>query len=291
MENDYTQNIERAVEFIEMNLTQPLTVDMIAREACYSKFHFLRIFAAHTGENLGEYVRRRRLTESANKLISTEQLILNIALEYQFESQEAFTRSFKNVYQMTPGAYRKKGVEQVLFQRRTFSQETLRHMKKMKMEPEIKIAGDKMLVGMSSKTSLNNNKIPQMWQDFLKRIPEVKNRANTDRFLLNRFNPDLKVEDITDDWEFEKWVAVEVESFASVPKDLETHTNQGGKYAVYIHKGTVMTFVETSAYVFGTLFPKTGLVFDERDDFVRYGPKFLGPMNEESEVEIWIPIK
>ncbi len=290
MENKHS-HIERAVRYIEQNLTRKIDLDLIAREAYYSKYHFLRVFQAFTGLSPAEYTRKRRLTESANSLIHTDRPILSIALEYQFESQESFTRSFRKYYQMTPGAYRKKGLDQVVFHQYSYSEKFIERMKHMNMEPEIRWTDDKTLVGISARTSMNNNKIPGMWQEFLPHIPGIKNRENTDRYLWHPFEPDLKIEEVTDDYEFEKWVAVEVRDDTEIPSHLQCYKAKGGKYAVYIHKGTVKTFTETNAYVFGSLFPKSGLEFDERDDFVRYGEHFLGPMDERSELEIWIPVK
>ncbi|KAA1245467.1 helix-turn-helix domain-containing protein [Aquimarina sp. RZ0] len=100
MQKERYQNnrIRNAITYIEKNLKEKLTLTKIARYACYSKYHFIRIFHASTGETVSDYIRKRRISESAIKLVTTNDSILHIALQYQFESQQAYTRSFKSIY-------------------------------------------------------------------------------------------------------------------------------------------------------------------------------------------------
>ncbi len=73
----------------------------------YSRFHLSRIFKLETGLTIGEYIRLRRLATAASYLLYSDESILMIAFELQFQSQEAFTRAFKDVYALAPGKYRK----------------------------------------------------------------------------------------------------------------------------------------------------------------------------------------
>jgi AraC family transcriptional regulator len=64
-----------------------------------------------TGCTVGQYIRRRRLTSSAHDLLHTRKRVIDIAVEYQFESQESYIRAFKAMFGVTPGGYRKsKGI-------------------------------------------------------------------------------------------------------------------------------------------------------------------------------------
>jgi AraC family transcriptional regulator len=104
---NYLDCFQRAVEYIETHLTEPITFETISNTAYLSGFYFSRVFHLYLGETLSSYVRKRRLTEAADDLIHTELPILEIALKFQFESQEAFTRSFKRQFHLTPAKYRK----------------------------------------------------------------------------------------------------------------------------------------------------------------------------------------
>lgn len=102
----HIQEVQIALSYIDMNLQEELTLETIAKVVGFSKFHFHRVFKKEVGLSLYDYVRKRRLARAASALLYTNASILDIALTYHFESQEAFTRAFKHVYQLTPGRYR-----------------------------------------------------------------------------------------------------------------------------------------------------------------------------------------
>lgn len=104
---EHEKAIQRSLKFIEQHLTDKLRLHHLAEHAGYSRFHFQRIFRKIIGNSVAEYIRERRLTQSARILITTDQRIIDIAMIYGFNSQESFTRAFKKVYNVTPGAYRK----------------------------------------------------------------------------------------------------------------------------------------------------------------------------------------
>jgi AraC-like DNA-binding protein len=101
--------INLTIAHIEKWLMQPITTAEVAAATGYSRAHLGRLFLEMTGETLAGYIRKRRLSEAARRLVTTHASILDLALDYQFESQEAFTRSFKRLFRLSPGAYRKRG--------------------------------------------------------------------------------------------------------------------------------------------------------------------------------------
>lgn len=106
---EYIHPINRAIDYIEANLTQEIDLSEVAAVAGYSPFHFGRLFRAMTGETPGGYIRKRRLSEAARQLLASKRRILDIALDHQFGSQAAFTRAFRAAFGISPGAYRKRG--------------------------------------------------------------------------------------------------------------------------------------------------------------------------------------
>lgn len=104
-----TKLIAHAITYLETHLTEPTTVEQAAAAAGYSRHHFSRIFLALTGLTPTSYLRKRRLSEAARELVTSSKRILDIALDYQFGSQEAFSRSFKQEFGLSPGAYRRRG--------------------------------------------------------------------------------------------------------------------------------------------------------------------------------------
>ncbi len=103
----YNSVIQKVIEHIEIHLHEIISLETVAQLAGFSKYHFHRVFLNEVGVSVSEYVRYRRIANSANLLIYTNEKIIDIAFYYQFESQEAFTRAFKKYYNLPPGQYRK----------------------------------------------------------------------------------------------------------------------------------------------------------------------------------------
>ncbi len=102
----HSKEIQTAINYIEMNLCEDLSVDKIADVVGFPKFYFHRTFQNEIGIPIYDYIRKRRLANAASLLLYTDISILDIAISFRFESQESFTRSFKSVYQLPPGRYR-----------------------------------------------------------------------------------------------------------------------------------------------------------------------------------------
>lgn len=96
------KTVRSSLDYIERNLTEQITLREVSVHSKFSTHHFYRIFYAVVGQTLADYVRRRRLAKAAGELIYSNKRILDIALEYHFQSQEAFSRAFKKAYRLTP---------------------------------------------------------------------------------------------------------------------------------------------------------------------------------------------
>jgi len=99
--------ISDVIKWIEKNLESPISIDVVAKKSGYSKWYLQRMFKKVTGRILGGYIRHRRLTYAALVLKLTCKPILDIAMQYRFNSQQTFTRSFKKQFTMTPASYRR----------------------------------------------------------------------------------------------------------------------------------------------------------------------------------------
>jgi AraC-like DNA-binding protein len=104
---------EFAKKYIERNIEKDITPDDAARTANYSLKQLNRIFSMTTGLTLGEYIRWYKLTQTLFELKYSEMSIIDIAFKYGYESQEAFTRAFKDVFSLNPGKFRKSKHEVV----------------------------------------------------------------------------------------------------------------------------------------------------------------------------------
>jgi AraC family transcriptional regulator len=103
---DYKQRLLRVLVHIQQHLDGPLSLEDLARLACFSPFHFHRLFKGMVGESVKEHVRRLRLERAATQLKLGALPVVRIALGAGYESHEAFTRSFKAAFGVAPARYR-----------------------------------------------------------------------------------------------------------------------------------------------------------------------------------------
>lgn len=106
-----TAFIHDLIEWIDHNIEARLDLDTVSARAGYSKWHLQRMFKEHTGSPLGEYIRLKKLKKSADRLTSSNEPILNVAISLGFDSQQSFNRSFKRQYGMAPGSWRRHGAQ------------------------------------------------------------------------------------------------------------------------------------------------------------------------------------
>ncbi|WP_026888586.1 helix-turn-helix transcriptional regulator [Clostridium beijerinckii] len=107
---NYEACIKNSIEYIENNLNKKIQLKELADKAFLSKYHFHRVFHSVVGEPVAEYIRKKRLEEAANELLTTENKIIDIALKYQFSNQESFTKAFKKLYGIPPKEFRKNKI-------------------------------------------------------------------------------------------------------------------------------------------------------------------------------------
>lgn len=86
---------QKVVDYIETHLDENLSLDKIAGALNYSKYYIARSFHEETKCTIYKYVKGRRLTLAAQKLVETERPIVEIAYEAHYDSQQAFTLAFK----------------------------------------------------------------------------------------------------------------------------------------------------------------------------------------------------
>jgi len=97
--------VERMKKFISEHLHQPITASDVAKAAGYSQYHAARVFKAETSLAPFEYIRRQRLTASARALRSGKHKVLDVALDFVFDTHEGFTRAFTKGFGISPKRY------------------------------------------------------------------------------------------------------------------------------------------------------------------------------------------
>ncbi len=108
-ETDWIAKLSEVIEYIEDNLDGEIAYDEIARIACCSADGFQRMFSYIAGKPLSEYIRSRRLTVAAMEMLSGDMRIIDIAMKYGYDSQDAFSRAFKAFHGVLPSKARAGG--------------------------------------------------------------------------------------------------------------------------------------------------------------------------------------
>lgn len=103
---EYLHRVDKAIRFMESNLSAQVDLESAAREAGFSPFHFHRIFTAITGETPQIFLTRLRLERAANILIKSPAIsITEIAFTCGYSSASAFARAFKRYFGIPAGDY------------------------------------------------------------------------------------------------------------------------------------------------------------------------------------------
>ncbi len=111
---DWVKGFQKAIDYIEEHITEPVDYERIAREMNLSSFYFQKIFMIICGFTVGEYIRNRRLSLAGSELASSkpasaDSRIIDIALKYGYDTPEGFTRAFTRFHGASPNAVRKHG--------------------------------------------------------------------------------------------------------------------------------------------------------------------------------------
>lgn len=100
----YRQAVEKAVAFIDTHIQEALSARQIADAVGYSVWHFCRVFAENKGLPLMEYVRIRRLS-AARAALGSGRRIIDVALDYGYETPSGFAKMFKSTFGYSPSTY------------------------------------------------------------------------------------------------------------------------------------------------------------------------------------------
>lgn len=281
---DYISKVNQAINFIEDNLKSELSVSLITKEVGFSLFHFHRVFLNITGCSMVEYVRKRRLSEAAGEILCSNKNILDIALEYQFNSPEAFTRAFTKTFCMSPQRFRKKGKHFHLLKIERLNDIKINHLYQgVTKTPSVKYIEGFKTVGIIYSTQTKD--VPIHYADFRSKICTIENRINPCT-TFGIIIPDINAAEKDD---INYLASVQVDSFNSIPKFMTGYEVSSGYYAVFTHKVAVNKIMETYRYIYGTWLPrsKNELIIDAPNIEV-YDDRYY---NGSREIDIYIAIR
>ena len=278
---DYLAQINRAIDYIEEHLEGELVIDQISQEAGISKWHFQRVFKAVLGETVKEYITRRRLSLAAQELIGTNSKILDIAMNFGFESHEVFTRSFKKLFEISPSELRaQKGSFMIPVKPRITRNYIYHLFEGISMEAKIVKIQKSLVRGVSAKISLVNS---AEFSTNLDVIPKLWAKLRTQIGVLNYPKMSLIDEEMN-------YFAGVLLNDEEVFQHLERREIPEGDYAEFLHTGPMSNIIHTMNYIYGSWFPKTGKIRGNGPDLSMHTEK-TNPTSSENEIRILIPLR
>jgi len=276
---------QKALWFIESHLADPLTLDEIAEIGGVSRFHMVRAFAAATGFPVMRYVRARRLSEAARALARGAPDILQLALEADYGSHEAFTRAFRDHFGMTPEAVRAATcVDKLKLQEPILMDST-------KIDnlapPRFETAKAFLVAGVAERITCDNGAIiPSLWHRFHQEVADIPAR-------IGQGNDQVAYgvcSNGDDAGNFDYIAGVEVSDFSDLPRRYGRIRIPEQRYAVFTHGDHVASIRRTVNTIWNHWLPASGFKAADAPNFERYDVNF-DPTTGNGGFEIWVPVK
>jgi AraC family transcriptional regulator len=294
---DYIACIQKSIDYIEDNLRADVTLSGCAREAGFSIYHYYQVFGAYVGMPVMEYVRKRKLAWALADL-NKEKRIIDIAVDFGFSSERAFSRAFKREYGVSPGKYRAlRAISSApaKMELKSFRQYKLKGG--IVMEPKIIKKAAFKVAGYEKKTTniggVNYQVLPKFWDQYF--------ADNWSKVLHEQIQPVNPAElgicfpGGLEEGEFSYVIGVEVADFKNVPEGLFKGEVPAATYAVFTsppsdRKGFSKAIQGTWDYVYRDWFPKSGYEFDDKSriDFELYDERSAGDIGIQAD--IYIPV-
>jgi AraC family transcriptional regulator len=295
------ESIQKVLDFIEDNLAQSHTPDELSKIAALSPFYFQRLFTRLVKRPVNEYTKMRRLAMACETLEDKSRRILDIALDYGFNSHEHFTKTFKNAFRITPEEYRNNPVRlnqimkpDLLLGYTLIDENVPLITDSIILEISRKtIDVPELYIGFSSPVSVSEQTPPGettgvdvpgfLWDRFHKQKDEIKG------ITPNGIEVAVSSMDGNEDGSFTYFAGASAMHGTKAFGDLTIRELPAAEYIVCSIEAESFDDLVTSAlgksmnYLFGTWLPKHNLSAQPFS-----AEKYIEPHSEISKMEIWV---
>lgn len=281
----WSESISNAIAYIEAHLHEPLNVEDIARAAALSPFYFQRGFAMLCGMSVGEYVRKRRLSQAGLAVLASERPIIEIALDAGYDSPDGFTKAFTRFHGITPTALRRSGGAVVSFAPLSLKI-SLEGGRNMEYRIEKKDAFTVLCRQANFSYEEGPAEVPAFWQSHF--------AAGGSATVRGCYGINIDTEMRGD--RFDYLIADPYDPAIAIPEGFTTRTIPAHTWAVFPCRGKMAEAMQAvNKQIFSEWLPAnnaydiaTGINIECYDDASNY-PDGIQDTNYYSEV--WIPIK
>jgi len=283
---NYREHIEKSIKFMEDHMKDNVTIEEIASQSGYSLYHFCRVFNLCMGVSVMEYIRARRLSLAATELFKGRKVI-DIAVDYGFETSGGFTKAFRKAFGYTPTQY---------VERKTGYSDVKSACPAIVKRSAFKVAGYGIKTDITGASYTKD--IASFWSNY--------NGENLESKMYKVLNPAKHGEvglyvPLSEDGNAIYLLGVIVEDFTNVGEDMLTVEIPNAEYAVFTtnpvdtsndweQKEFAEVIAGTWKYIFEDWFPGSGYVFDESKlDFEFYDERCHH--RQDTVMDIYIPVK
>lgn len=278
--NNY-QNLQKAVDYIEENLSEPICLADVSSAAFSSLSHFHRIFYFLTGYTLKEYIRKRRLSQAAFQIHCSDRPILEIALQAGYETSESFSRAFKKQFSVGPRKFRQLQAEQVLEPKLDVLQQFLTQPEPMldfKLDLNYVLYQQKTVCGFQTHTTIEGGQQAIDICNFSNDILVSGKLANY--FDLSQLDLFGMYTEMKDESDFDYTIGCLQQAALKSTADLVTHIIPSAQYARF-SLNRMDRIKEAWRYIYGHWFLKHDAERAKGFDFEIY---------HQNSVDIYIPV-
>lgn len=288
---NWIQGIQRAIDYVEANITEEIDYKEVAKQAYSSEFHFQRVFGILCGLSLGDYIRMRRLSLAGEELSKGSAKIIDIAMKYGYDTPESFSRAFTRFHGISPSEAKRGGKIKIF----TPLSVKLILTGGSKMDYRIEkrdvfqVVCKRKRVGKPQSANATKD-ITTMWQEYgadgtMERLIDCIAENPIMKGLLGIcFSSELNAE------HFPYGIGVEYDG-RKIYDDLEVVTIPANTYAVFTSKGKMPdAFIETYNRIVTEFFPQSSQYeYAENVEFEVYPS--ADTSNPNYQCEIWIAVK
>lgn len=278
----HAKGIWKAQLFIQENLDEELTLYQVAKAACFSPYHFHRIFRAFTGETLNNYIRRLKMEKAAGRLKYTHHCVTEIALDSGYQTPSSFSRAFHKVMGISPLGYRTKRAD-----KSGDNQENQSKKEKIMLKPEIEKMSDQSVLFVRRVGSYQNTP-GDAWKALMSFAEKCHPRLSDARkFSIGLDDPNITEQEKL---RFDACLTAPVDVIEK--GEVGRQTLKGGKYAVFLHKGPYENIENTFDTIFQDWYPNHK---DEVADLPclceHLNMELMESSPEELLTKIYVPLK
>lgn len=281
--SDHKERLDKVLVHIRDHMDEPLSLFALASVACFSPFHFHRIFSAYTGETLGGYIRRIRLERAALRLRNSADPVTEIALSAGYETPASFAKAFRQHFRMTPTEF-KSGGESANLGLLGEVDFKIGDKSGNAKAPVIRILEEQM-VYFVRKTGRFDRSAAEAWTRLMKFAYPRRLMTKATRCIgVSHDFPEVTPED-----KIRYDACITADGDAKPEEEIGVKAICGGTHAVFLHKGPYDRLSESYGHIFSEWVPASGRKLRDAPCFELYlnrDPCRTKPENLRTEIHV-----